>query len=127
MRSRFLGRRMEKHFSTQQSARYRAVILACGKRRVRFAAFLGVGAEWFLMLQSKSWNGQESAFRDFAVIGIVLPLVAEPDADGQPSSSTLVGASRLRALVESEPKHAGDQVSHKDVRQFAVRALGHGI
>jgi predicted small integral membrane protein len=47
-------------------------------------AFLGVGAEWFLMWQSKTWNGQEAAFRNFAVIGIVLLLVAQPDADGQP-------------------------------------------
>lgn len=47
-------------------------------------AFLGVGAEWFLMWQSKAWNGQEAAFRNFAVIGIVLLLVAQPDADGQP-------------------------------------------
>jgi predicted small integral membrane protein len=82
--SRFLGRRMEKHFSTQQSTRFRVVILACGKRHVRFAAFLKVGAEWFLMWQSKSWNGQESTFRDLAAIRIALPLVAEPDANGQP-------------------------------------------
>jgi predicted small integral membrane protein len=46
--------------------------------------FLCVGAEWFLMWQSKTWNGQEAAFRNFAVIGIVLLLVAQPDADGQP-------------------------------------------
>ena len=46
-------------------------------------AFLGVGAEWFLMWQSKTWNGQEAAFRNFAVIGIVLLLVAQPDADGK--------------------------------------------
>jgi len=47
-------------------------------------AFLGVGAEWFLMWQSKTWNGQEAAFRNFTVIGIVLLLVAQADADGQP-------------------------------------------
>ena len=37
-----------------------------------FVAFLTVGAEWFLMWQSKTWNGQEAAFRMFAVLGIVL-------------------------------------------------------
>jgi len=47
-------------------------------------AFLCVGGEWFLMWQSKTWNGQEAAFRNFAVMGIVLLLVAQPDADGQP-------------------------------------------
>ena len=38
-------------------------------------AFLTVGAEWFLMWQSQKWNGQEAAFRMFAVVGIVLILV----------------------------------------------------
>jgi predicted small integral membrane protein len=43
-------------------------------------AFLGVGGEWFLMWQSKTWNGQEAAFRMFAVVGIVLLLVAQREA-----------------------------------------------
>jgi predicted small integral membrane protein len=47
-------------------------------------AFLSVGGEWFLMWQSKSWNGQEAAFRMFTVTGIVLLLVVQPDAEGQP-------------------------------------------
>jgi len=42
-------------------------------------AFLSVGGEWFLMWQSKNWNGQEAAFRMFTVVGIVLLLVAMPD------------------------------------------------
>jgi predicted small integral membrane protein len=45
-------------------------------------AFLSVGGEWFLMWQSKLWNGQDAS-RMFAVIGIVLLFVAQPDADGQ--------------------------------------------
>ena len=44
-------------------------------------AFLSIGGEWFLMWQSKAWNGQESAFRMFAVTGIVLLLVALPDTE----------------------------------------------
>lgn len=48
------------------------------------AAFLSVGGEWFLMWQSKSWNGQEAAFRMFTILGIVMLLVAQPDTDGQP-------------------------------------------
>jgi predicted small integral membrane protein len=45
-----------------------------------FVAFLSVGAEWFLMWQSKLWNGQEAAFRMFACEGIVLVILmmAEP-------------------------------------------------
>lgn len=44
-------------------------------------AFLSVGGEWFLMWQSKTWDGRESAFRMFTVIGIVLLLLAQPDRD----------------------------------------------
>jgi predicted small integral membrane protein len=47
-------------------------------------AFLSVGGEWFLMWQSKTWNGQDAAFRMFTVIGLVLLLVARPEAEGQP-------------------------------------------
>ena len=46
-------------------------------------AFLGVGGEWFLMWQSKAWNGQDAAFRMFTVVGIVLLLVALPESEGQ--------------------------------------------
>ncbi len=47
-------------------------------------AFLSVGAEWFLMWQSHIWDGREAAFRMFAVIGIVLLILLQPDAEGQP-------------------------------------------
>jgi predicted small integral membrane protein len=47
-------------------------------------AFLTVGAEWFLMWQSRVWNGQEAAFRMFAVVALVLLIVLQPDVDGQP-------------------------------------------
>ena len=43
--------------------------------------FLSVGGEWFLMWQSKSWNGQDVAFRMFAVMGIILLLVAQREID----------------------------------------------
>ncbi|MGB0121947.1 MAG: DUF2165 domain-containing protein, partial [Silvibacterium sp.] len=45
-----------------------------------FVAFLSVGAEWFLMWQSKTWHGQEEAFRMFAMIGIVLIYLVMPEA-----------------------------------------------
>jgi predicted small integral membrane protein len=44
-------------------------------------AFLTVGGEWFLMWQSTAWNGQEAAFRMFAVLGIVLLLVVQPEQE----------------------------------------------
>jgi predicted small integral membrane protein len=47
-------------------------------------AFLAVGGEWFLMWQSHVWNGQDAAFRMFAVIGLVLLIVLQPDGEGQP-------------------------------------------
>jgi predicted small integral membrane protein len=48
-----------------------------------FVAFLTVGAEWFLMWQSRTWNGQEAAFRMFTVVGIVLIFLANPDVEEQ--------------------------------------------
>ena len=45
-------------------------------------AFLSIGGEWFLMWQSKTWNGQEAAFRMFAVMGLTLLLVMQRERDG---------------------------------------------
>jgi predicted small integral membrane protein len=47
-------------------------------------AFLSVGAEWFLMWQSHTWNGQEAAFRMFAVVGIILVILLLPETEVQP-------------------------------------------
>jgi predicted small integral membrane protein len=47
-------------------------------------AFLSVGAEWFLMWQSHTWNGQEAAFRMFTVVGIVLLILLQPETEAQP-------------------------------------------
>ncbi|HVZ83239.1 MAG TPA: DUF2165 domain-containing protein [Terracidiphilus sp.] len=47
-------------------------------------AFLSVGAEWFLMWQSRTWNGQEAAFRMFTVVGIVLLLLLQLETESQP-------------------------------------------
>jgi predicted small integral membrane protein len=44
-----------------------------------FLAFLCVGAEWFLMWQSKLWNGQDAAFRMFAVEALVLVILLLPE------------------------------------------------
>lgn len=37
-----------------------------------YIAFLTVGAEWFLMWQSQSFNGQDAAMRMFLVMGVSL-------------------------------------------------------
>ena len=46
-------------------------------------AFLSIGGEWFLMWQSRTWNGQEAAFRMFTIVGIVLVFLVLPDAEQQ--------------------------------------------
>jgi predicted small integral membrane protein len=47
-------------------------------------AFLSVGAEWFLMWQSHTWNGQEAAFRMFTVVGLVLLILLQSETETQP-------------------------------------------
>jgi predicted small integral membrane protein len=42
-------------------------------------AFLSIGGEWFLMWQSKQWNGQEAAFRMFTVEALILAIVLMPE------------------------------------------------
>lgn len=44
-----------------------------------FGAFIIVGGEWFLMWQSRIWNGQGVAFNNFAILGIVLLFLSMPD------------------------------------------------
>ena len=47
-------------------------------------AFITVGGEWFLMWQSRAWNGQEAAFRMFVIAAIVLFLIFQPEQEEQP-------------------------------------------
>lgn len=46
-----------------------------------FGAFIVIGGEWFLMWQSRTWNGQGVAFNNFAILGIVLLYLSLPDMD----------------------------------------------
>lgn len=46
-----------------------------------FVGFIAVGGEWYLMWQSKIWNGQEAAFRLVVILGITLLYVTSPDHD----------------------------------------------
>lgn len=46
-----------------------------------FAGFMVVGGEWFLMWQSKIWNGQQGAFRFYtAILGVAI-FVNQADGD----------------------------------------------
>jgi Predicted small integral membrane protein len=47
-------------------------------------AFIDVGGEWFLMWQSRTWNGQEEAFRSFVIVGIVFLTLLMPETDLEP-------------------------------------------
>jgi len=69
-------RAAEPDFDTAKPVAIAALTLGC---LLWFVAFLSVGAEWFLMWQSKTWNGQEEAFRMFAIMGIVLIYLALPE------------------------------------------------
>jgi len=44
-----------------------------------FFGFLTVAGEWFQMWQSKTWNGEEAAFRFVACIGLVLIFLNQRD------------------------------------------------
>jgi len=50
---------------------------------VWFFGFMVVAGEYLAMWQSRSWNGQEAAFRFTMVILGVLIFVSLPDSDGQ--------------------------------------------
>lgn len=46
-----------------------------------FVGFIAVGGEWYLMWQSKIWNGQDAAFRLVVVLGIVLIYVTAAERE----------------------------------------------
>jgi predicted small integral membrane protein len=50
-----------------------------------FFGFLTVGGEWFQMWQSATWNGQPSAFRFIASIGLVLIFLCQNDDELRPA------------------------------------------
>jgi predicted small integral membrane protein len=46
-----------------------------------FTGFMAVGGEWFLMWQSKVWNGQEAAFRFYMTLLAVGIFINQPDGE----------------------------------------------
>lgn len=63
-------------FQRAKSIAVAALTLGC---LLWFVAFIDVGGEWFLMWQSKIWNGQEAAFRMFAVLALILIYLTLPE------------------------------------------------
>jgi predicted small integral membrane protein len=49
-----------------------------------FLGFMVIGGEWFAMWQSADWNGQPSAFRFLACVGIVLLYLYTPEPAPDP-------------------------------------------
>jgi predicted small integral membrane protein len=62
----------------QQAKQVGVVALTSGMLQW-FVAFLSIGAEWLLMWQSKLWNGQDAAFRMFAIEGLILLILLLPE------------------------------------------------
>ena len=74
-----LARNLKSSAATFQQAKNIAIAALTLSMLMWFIAFLTIGAEWFLMWQSQTWNGQEAAFRMFTVVGIVLLLLVTKD------------------------------------------------
>lgn len=53
-----------------------------------FVAFISVGGEWFLMWQSKTWNGQDAAFRMFTCLALILLYLTRPENSIGPDSTS---------------------------------------
>jgi predicted small integral membrane protein len=70
----------------QDGARFNAakslIVAGCAMGfLVWFFGFMVVGGEWFAMWQSKTWNGQDAAFKFYMAILGVLIFVNQPDTD----------------------------------------------
>jgi predicted small integral membrane protein len=77
--------RAVRHNAAAFNAAKRVAIIALTLSMLMWlVAFLDIGAEWFLMWQSRTWNGQEAAFRMFAVVGLVFLILIQPESESQP-------------------------------------------
>ena len=79
-----LGRALRGTAAAFQTAKKWAIVGMTLSLLMWLVAFLSVGGEWFLMWQSKTWNGQEAAFRMFTVVGIILLLLVQREEDVEP-------------------------------------------
>jgi len=74
-----LLRNIRATFAAFQKAKSLAIVALTLGCLLWFVAFISVGGEWFLMWQSKTWNGQDAAFRMFVVLGIILVYLSLPE------------------------------------------------
>jgi len=79
-----LWRALRRDAAAFNAAKNVAIVAMTLSMLMWMVAFISVGGEWFLMWQSPIWNGIPAASRDFAIVGIVLLLVVQPDTEGQP-------------------------------------------
>lgn len=79
-----LLRALRKPAATFNAAKGVSILALTVSMLMWLVAFLSIGAEWFLMWQSHLWNGQEAAFRMFAVVGIVQLILLQAETDTQP-------------------------------------------
>ena len=79
-----LFRALRKPAAQFNSAKRIAILALTASLLMWLTAFITIGGEWFLMWQSKSWNGQEPAFRNFATFALVLLFLVQPETDAQP-------------------------------------------
>ncbi len=63
------------------AAKAQSVIALTMGMTLWFVGFIAIGGEWYLMWQSKTWNGQEAAFRLVVVLGVVLLYVVGPEGE----------------------------------------------
>ena len=76
-----LARALRESAATFQRAKSVAIAGLTLALLLWLVAFMSVGGEWFLMWQSFKWNGLSASFGMFAVTGIVLLLLAQPEAE----------------------------------------------
>lgn len=79
-----LLRAMRKSAPAFEAAKRVPVIALTLSLLMWLTAFISVGGEWFLMWQSHVWNGEQTAFRDFTIVGIVFLFLLRPETDTQP-------------------------------------------
>jgi len=76
-----LFRRMRQPAAGFQKAKGTAIAGLTVGLLLWLVAFLAVGGEWFLMWQSTTWNGEQTAFRMFAIMALVLLYLVMPEAE----------------------------------------------
>jgi hypothetical protein len=70
-------------------------------REFRGEETVDVGGEWFLMWQSKMWNGQEEAFRMFTILGMAFLVVVQREPTRDQSATLLLGVLQRLPVTRS--------------------------